>query len=1199
MTRLDLEELMFEIVNEILAGNYIHENGSLDFSHTKIELSLFQNQQEEGSFHIYGEQGAVVMGKVLSTDYRMEVLTPDFSGTDSEISYVFHGESAENGETVKGAFRIISNQGEYALPFVCECRHPIPTSSMGPIKNLFHFTNLAKSDWQEALHLFYSKEFPEILTGADAQYQNIYRGLSAYPENAQNMEEFLIHVGKKQAVEYRADSDLIELNLLPGDGEYQLLEQEIKLIRNGWGYTALNLECDGSFLFSEKTLITEDDFLGNYARIPVYVDKNCLNVGINKGKVVFFNSYVNLEVDVAIRFGMDNMWDQTQISKERCIAAIMNRYEEFRTKKLGLQNWLKETDLLVEKLIAMDDSDPVPRLLKAQLLITQERENEADWLLSHAKDLMEAQGGVSDEVWAYYLYLTSLLGREADQIDHVTKEVERLYRQNPDSWRIAWLLLYLSEEFFNHPDKKLRFLEKQFDRGSNSVVLYLEALQIFQSNPAYLIRLGQFEQQVLYYGARQDCFQQELTERFLEVLEKKKEYSPILCNLLEILYEKRQDSRIVSCMCAMLLKGGVMGPKALTWYEKGVEQQLRLTNLYEAYMSSIDPNTQKGLPKAAVLYFVYNNKLDYERCAFLYDHVLDNKVLYAEVYERYVLKARDFVLEQIGKERINRHLANLYAKLITPEMITDQNAESFTHLVFSSRIHVKDSRLKKVVIYNHGSVLGQEYPITESETCVPIYGNESAVLFEDAYGNRFARNENAELEKYMLPGRYVSELLKHEMNCPEFDLYLIRERGGGEEMDDGFVSRAMRICQYEYVDGELKKHLSLMLMKLFYEKDREEELDQVMDMLLAMELSLEERKEVVRYLVLRGKYEKAFYWVKELGPYFLDANTLSRLITNLIVGDSGEDAAITSAGMYLFRRGKAGALVLAYLNHWATGSCKDLRDLWKELKANGVDSVLLEERLLVQLTFTGAYVGEKAEIFEDYLQKAGMTDVVRAYVLQNAYEYFVRERVTDEAVIRTILEDYQQGYEIPKVCKLAFLKYYAENAALQTREVDAALEDFLREMMAEKIHFGFYRNLKAQRHLLGELTDKVIVEYRTRPGGHARIHYVISQENGEEQEYLAENMRDMFGGICCKEFVLFFGENLQYYVTEEVDGEETLTESGNLQSSELESDGIYGKYGLVNDLVISKSLRDYDTLDKDLETYYFREYCGETLFQIK
>lgn len=1190
---------MFEIVNEILQGNFIHESGALDFSCTKIELSISQGQQAEGIFHIYGGQGSMAVGRVISTDYRMELLTEDFSGADSEIGYVFHGESVEAGETVKGAFRVISNQGEYSLPFVCECVHHVPISSMGPIKNLFHFINLAKSDWQEALRLYYSEDFIDILSGSDTQYQSVYRGLSEHPGSEQHMEEFLIWSGKKQAVEYRTESSSFELEIMPGEGEYQLFEQELTIIRNGWGYISLNVDCDGDFLFAEKTVLTEDDFLGNYAHLPVYIDRTYLKQGTNVGRVVFYNSYVNFEVEIRVKLGISHIWNQTEVAGKKCIAQIMVQYEDFRTKKINMATWLKNTGLLVEKLIAMDELDPVARLLKAQLLITQDRENEADWLLSHAKDLMEEQGGVSDDVWAYYLYLTSLLSREAEHVDMVTEEVKKLHKANPDSWRIAWLLLYLSVEYIDSPEKKLRFIEDQFDRGTTSVVLYLEALQIFQGNPACLKKLDGFEQQVLLYGLRKDCCKPELAEQIIEIAEKKKEYSPILCEILELLYEKKADKRIVSIMCTLLLKGGIFGAKALPWYEQGVVQQLRITNLYEAYMSSLDPDEQKTLPKAAVLYFVYNNKLDFERAAFLYDFVLDNKVLYEEVYDKYVVKAREFVEDQIGRERISRHLANLYAKLFTPDMINEKNANAFTRLIFTTRIKVQDLRCRKAIVYHYGSLLGVEYPICDGVVCAPIYGNESTILFEDAYGNRFALNDEMEMEKYMIPGRYLSELEKYDVDIPEFDLYLIRERMGKENWESEFTGKALRLCHYEYIEPNLRKQLALMLLRLFYEREQQEELEDTFSILFQLKLTLEERSEILRYLILSGKNDVAFAWVRTYGPYFMDANTLARLMSAWITGNVSPEPVITAAGIYLFRRGKASAAMYEYLNQWAEGSCKELRDLWKEMKASGMDACSLEERLLVQLMFTGAYVGEKTEIFADYVGNAGITDMTRAFVYQTLYEYFVRERLTDGIVIRTLLEDYLQGNEVPKVCKLAVLKYFADDASELDAQTDRVLDQFLREMMAEKIHFGFYKNLKNQKHLIEELSDKTIVEYRTKPGGCARIHYLISRDDGSTQDYLSENMRDVYSGVCCKEFVLFFGETLQYYVTEEVDGEETLTESGNLQCPELETDAMGSKYELLNDLAISNSLKDYDTLDKGLETYYFREFCSDALFKLK
>ena len=98
---------------------------------------------------------------------------------------------------------------------------------------------------------------------------------------------------------------------------------------------------------------------------------------------------------------------------------------------------------------------------------------------------------------------------------------------------------------------------------------------------------------------------------------------------------------------------------------------------------------------------------------------------------------------------------------------------------------------------------------------------------------------------------------------------------------------------------------------------------------------------------------------------------------------------------------------------------------------------------------------------------------------------------------------------------------------------------------------------------------------------------------------MTEAMEDVCGSVFFKEFILFFGESLQYYMTEEKNGEEQLTESGTLQKSDDWREEDDSKFGLINGIVISKNLQDYETMDNLLEEYYRREFLGSRLFELK
>lgn len=1187
---------MQKIINQILEGNFDYENGSLDFSCSKIDISLHSKESYEGSFRIYAVPGKYTMGYVTSSDLRMECLTTEFVGPDEEISFCFHGEHTEEGEVIKGNFYIVSNHGEYYLPFVVSVEHTLPESSVGPIRNLFHFANLAKSNWREAVNLFYSPDFTRVFSGSDAQFADVYRSLSAVPGREQNMEEFLIQINKKQSVAYLVEEEQLVLESVSGEHAYSVAERELSIVRNGWGYTCLYVECSGDFLFTEKEVLTDDDFLGNRCRLPVFIDGKLCRNGKNYGQILLYNSYVSLTVPVTVRRGDRRPANASDLTKKRSMVQIMELYQAFRLKKIGTAVWLKETGKLVEQLALQNENDISTRLFQAQLLITEERYHEAGWILDHAAELLENHPE-EETLLAYYLYLTTLIHREQKYINKVATDVERIYRKDHSNWRVAWLLLYLSGEYNKSASGKWLFLEKQYIRGSSSPVIYIEALILLNNNPALLRKLGGFEQQVLYYGAKREFLSPEAVEQLLYLTGRVKEFSPILFRVLRLLYQKKPDQRILREICTLLIKGGKTGPDYFEWYGKGVEAQLRITNLYEHYMMALDLNEPCRLPKMVLMYFSYQNNLDFEHTAYLYDYILQNQDRLGELYETYRVRIEYFVLDQIRKGHINRNMANLYNRLLQPKMIDEQTAKSLSRLLFAHQIKVEDSRIRKVYVYQPNNLRPAEYHLNGGCTWVALYGNEYTIVFEDVWNNRFIHSVEYTMEKLMLPGKYLRLISPYVDDCIELDLYLCENDREGALDSQEKLNRVLRVLGSPDIEITVKRRLYLKLLQHYYDQDNVEALDEYLTKIPGDVLSMEERGTVMRYLVLRGNIVLAGQWLEKYGPYFMDAKILVRLVSPLIEKrNMMEDPVLKASAFCAFQRGKYDGAVLEYLARYYEGMTKNMRDIWKAAKSFGVDCYKLSERMLLQMLYSGAFVGEKMDIFRYYVSQGAKPEVEEAFLAQCAFDYFVHDRVTESYVFQEICHACRRNEPVQKICKLAFLKYYAENKSERRQEEADLTESFLRELMGEGIHLKFFREYKEYPDLQQELADKTIVEYHAAPGSRACIHYVMLYENGEAEEYKAEYMRDVYGGVCFKEFILFFGESLQYYITEETDGEERLTESGTLQNGD---GGETGSYQLINDIVLSKTLEDYDTMDNLLEEYYKKEFLNGQLFTLR
>ena len=1188
---------MQKIINQILEGNFDYESGSLDFSCAKIEFTIHKGGQYEDSFRIFAPSGAYTAGTVLSSDWRMECLTAEFSGAEDEVAFRFHGENLEEGDVVKGTFDIISNQGEYYLPFVASVEFDMPDSSIGPVKNLFHFANLAKSDWKEAVNLFYSPKFVNIFSGSDARFLEDYRALSAYRGQEQNVEEFLIQINKKQSVEFIAEEAALQVEVRASDAAAGVVEQALNLVRNGWGFTRLSVECRGDFLFTEKEVLTDDDFLGNRCRLPVFLDGSRLRQGRNFGQIHLFNSYLSLTVPVEVRLGGCPR-DVQRAERRRCVAGLMESYQAFRLRKISISTWLKETGKLVERLISMDENDIAARLFQAQLLITEERYNEANWILDHVSDLFE-QEAPENTLLAYYLYLTSLIHPDSEYVERVAADVERILRADDSNWRVAWLLLYLSADYCRTDREKWELWERFFLAGCTSPVLYIEALSLLNNNPALLRRLDRFEQQVLLYGIRQGALKREAADQLIYLAHRTRDYSPVLFQALAGLYKKRKDVQLLQEIVTLLIKGGKVGKDYFAWYRAGVDAQLRITNLYEHFMMSLDLDTFEEIPKTVLIYFSYQNNMDYARTAYLYDYILQHADRLGDIYESYRFKIDHFVTEQIKKGHINRSLANLYNKLLYPGIVDEQTSGPLARLLFAHQIQVEDDRIQKVYVYQPGNLRPSEYILSDRRTWVALYGSRYTIVFEDGEKNRFLKNVEYTMEKLMIPGKFLRFLLPMGPLGLELDFYLCDSDSGCREEPSERIVRELRIAASRDADPEVKRELHLRILQYYYETDDMKALDAHLKEIPGGNFSARERSLCVKYMVLRGNYGLAARWLENYGPYFMDAKILVRLVKVLAEQCNMEkDPLLLAAAVYVFQRGKYDGTILEYLGRHYEGMTRNMREIWKAARSFGTDCYGLTEKILIQMLYSGAFVGERMEIFRYYISQGARMEVEEAFLAQCAYDCFVRERVMEKDVFREIRQMYLRGEPVMKVCKLAFLKYFSENREEMDGETFDIAGKLLEEMMGEGIYLEFFRKFRECRRQQEELADKTILEYRTDTNVKVCVHYATLHENGEADGYRSEYMKEVYGGVFFRDFILFFGESLQYYITEERDGEAQLTESGTLQKAE-ETEEEESRYRLINDIAMARSLQDFNTMDDLLEEYYRKEFLNGRLFSLK
>lgn len=1193
---------MRDIIADILDEKFPVETGSVRFSCPEIELTVKSGKMATGTFTVYANENMPMECYLLSSDIHMQCDIEYFEDFEREVFYSFDAKGMEAGEAVKGEFSLISSQGEYVLPFSVVVESDIADSSVGEIKNMFQFANLAKTNWEEAVQMFYTPQFQNTFAGNEKRYFSLYQGLSyqgssgqgltGVPGNGQNVEEFLIAIHKKQRVEYTLKESRIQLYDPEG-----IVSEEIELMRSGWGYTALTLQAEEGFLSLEKASLSDDDFLGNLCKVVFYVDSSRLHAGRNLSMIRIESPYHTLQVLVTVivtpkkRFAIGIRREHKQLTYE-----LMCLYLNFRLKKITASAWMKQTADVLDRLNVLDDKDAAGRLFQAQLLLTKEHYSEAQWVLDRTQELIEGSER-ERELTCYYLYLTTLCSREPLYVDEVTQKIKKAYRAEPSNFRIAWLLLYLDVDYNKSPAKKWMFLEEQYGRGSRSPLLYVEALSLLNANPAFLMQLSDYTVSLLRFGFRYDALSEEVMRQVCYLADKQKEFKRSIYTLLTECYRMYPGEEALQSVCIMLVKGDKLGEEYASWYEKAVEADLRITRLYEHYIMSLSLEYEGTLPKIVLMYFAYNNNLGYEKRAFLYAYILKHNEDYPELYRTYVPEIERFVVEQMQKGRMNKDLAYLYKKVLTVQMIQDNHAEALADILFTERIVCSHPDITHVVVVYDKLRMQYRYPLMAQKAYVPLYGSDYALLLEDKRGNRYAQSIPYTQEKLLTPGRLAKQAAPFAGAHIGLDMYLCESDRNYIVITEDNVRHVQHLMDCEEIRESYRDEIAMKLTEFYYENDMIRDLDRHLALLKPDRLRTKERGTVIRYLTVRGMYDTALAWMKEYGVGGVEPKTIVRLCRRLFEREPDlYDDCLTQIMYHAFKRGKYEETMLHYLALYYKGLTEEMRDIWNACVAYETDTYDLSERILMQMLFTGAYVEEKAAIFADYIHGGAKTEVEYAFLSQAAFDYFVKDSVQEDMIFAELVRAFGQGERLNVVCRLAFLKYFSGKREQITEELKPLIGQFVEELLREGIYFAFYAVYADMIPALSRIADRVYIEYKTTPGKKVMLHYYMKKEDEEGGSYRTEQMKNMYGGIFVKPVVLFYGECLQYYITEETAGEEHLVQSHTIYQSEENRIQESGRFAYINDIALADAMQDYDTVNTMLQEYFELDMKVKELF---
>lgn len=1176
-------------IGQIAAGRFNGTKPILVFSEETIDLSVIEGRSEAGSFVIESTNQIKICGIVYSTNPRMECLNPHFEGEKVRIRYQFNSKGLTEGDTCEGKFVIVCNQIEYSLSFCARITRLYAEASTGAVKSLDDFTRLAASNWDEAYHLFYNRNFLNTIPYDNVYERLTYEGFACARPSGQNMEEFLIGVNKKQPVSISVDKseEIFMASKEPQSGCFTIT-------KDNWGYTEIRLRTDCEFIKLSKPVLTLDDFIGKTYLYEYIIDASAMHAGRNFGRIYIDGVYQSFTIDITAGVRDDDgSISDIAVTKDikECMVGIMELYTSFRLKRIVTGVWANETISILNHLHALMPDEHMYELMKAQAFIINRQRQEAKWILD---DFKHSNPDKKAPIWGYYLYLMTLLEREPSYVDNMTHEVELIFYENPDSVLLFWVLLFLRDQYFDDSAGKLKDIKYWVLRGCSSPYLYIEAYYLISQDPYLIKELSVFELRILSWAVKEKALTKELAGAIFEAVDLAGGFDNRVYELLTAAYEICPEAEYVGIICSYLIKGHKNDTCFHKWFELGIENKLRLTGLYESYLLTMNDRQISPVPKVIQMYFSFDNKLPYRKLAVLYNNIIAAKETEPEVYHKYRKAMGRFAMDQVQLRHIDDNLAVLYEDMLELGFINEELSAAFSDIIYTHKLIVFDKRIVRAIIYQNEMKEPQIVPVTDQCAYFELFSNDYVILFEDSRGYRYVKSISYRLQRLMDAEKYLDRCISLSPDRPQYIVSHFKNVRDYSDFTKDDLKLFKPVFYSESFSDSYKAVMGYRILKYCQLHDYEDYVRPFLQSINFDTLQKDARKYLIDMLVSNRLYEKAYDMAMEYGIDMLAAASQVVLCENALKVQHVDDDFMVQLAISAFKTGKYSDLVLKYLCENYTGPTDELINLWHAADKFSISSMKLDERILEQGIYTQIEPEKISDIFLEYYKRAGNDKLILAYISLVAHGYLHSGRCKADFIFDIIEKRFIGNRTLNDACQLALLKHFAEKTDITQAELE--IEDtLLKYYIYNNMYFDFFARLDYRLLEKYFIYDKAFLQYESTPGAHVVLHY-SRDEDGEE--FNSEDMVEMYDGIYVKTFVIFFGELIRYYITEEHDNSIEVKESNRLTCNNIPGDNDHSRYDLINEMIISDTLSDETTLKSNIDEYKRLDAATKRLFKL-
>ena len=1171
------------IVEQYAKGEFNVERPDVCISISKLTLTVESGSVYNGTFKVSSSNNVPIKLMVYDSRYLFDFENHTFIGKKNTVAFSFDATGIEQGKNFKGHINIITDGGEYKIPYSVEIVAPYIMVENHRIEDLFQFASYAEENWEGAIKIFGSEEFVRTFLRDDDIVKGVYDSLNLSLSINQAMEEFLVYTHKKRVLTLTAKQKEIMVEMPD-----ELVRATVSINKNTWGYTSTYITSDSDFLIPETNRITGQDFVGNNFNLDFLIDPEKIPEGVSAGYINFQNTLQSINVKVSIkkpvvqRVTPKNRHNNFMIKKSNEI--LLESYIDFRTDKILLHEYTKKSAKALETLIKYRPEDNIYRLglLHMKLLDGNTEYVRQEFLRIDA----DSDGNATNDMEkCYYCYLKALLTKDKSMIEETAELARTNLNKGQDRLFYFWLLLFVDYGYTE--DKWVLYddIQKLYDQGVNSPVIYFELCDMFNKQPLMMKKIAPLEISAIRWGMRHEFVSEDVIVEFVKTASRMKTFDIHAFKMLEKIYQQKNDKTTLDTMCSILLRNKKYDMQYHVYYRDAAKIGLKHVGLYEGFLKSMDKRSYTVIPDPILRYFTYKNTLDDSELAYLYANIIMNKVQNINLYNEYVPAIEMFMERKIVDGEVSDDLTVIYEEFLDPSEVKPEFAASLINIIFKRKFVCRNKNIVSVIVTHEELEKSEQIDVINGEAYLEIISDSAVITLLDARGCRYINTVPYHLESIVDEDIYLDICREYNPNDYRLLLYEYNEIETFSYKDAREINLAREISNCPYISYMIKQQALLHMIEYYHENYDEDILGKYMSKLDLDYVKIYDAARIITYYINLRMYDQAFEGIHRFGYVDIEVDELIK-IAEYGISDKKyiDDRNLLSICVYLYRRGYATQKVLAFLINNYNGSLEEMAELFKAVNTNYKNIDMLSENILAQMMFANAYTEAIYDIFDIYYHGRSRGMVVKAFLKYSAHQYIIKDLKVPSNVMECLYREIVKNNITDEISQMALLSYFAESGGRYNNEQKEWIKETVRHFTDGSKIMPFFKEFASFVMLPDDMKFKTYLIFKGESGKQVWVSYSFGQETSSMARYKSERMNEIIPGIYIKEIVVFHGESLMYSIDGAGTGISYIVESDILKNITFHKKNS-NRFELINSMLISQETRNDQELLQAMDTY--------------